>query len=456
MTTPMSPRAQQLRALIAAFIQTRLQDKIDKLPPDDPARAKWIAEYAPPQWLAAAAKRVAQIKLVTHTLKPLHPDARGSNLYCPPDRLPLVQHPLLPLVGSHCLDDGFAGDVVGNAAALDVHKFLKLSHDGRSLLELVKSGDDDLAAALSDDPAQAQEWMQAFAGIAESAAAPSSHSLAKQMYWPTRNDPHDDTAYCLLAPLFASSLTHEVYGRIRDARFGETAKAAREARRNQQYSEHPVHDYGPLAVQKFGGTKPQNISQLNSERHGENYLLQSLPPTWQLQSVRPLLHVDSLFRTYGRRPEVRALRTELLQWLRRDPSPNLATRQTRKRLVDELIEELLDYTLALRSLPAGWSQTPDCRLGNAQKRWLDPHAPATSAAAAAPATHQVADAAGLEPGEERLDDDDVQQHIAEGFARWLNQHLARHFVVDDDEFQEWRRNAREMIRQHQREHADVD
>ena len=84
------------RAAISAFLQERLQAKLDKLKPDDPQRDEVIASFAHDVWLASAAKRVEQIQAVTHSLKPIHPDARGTNLYVEPRTLP----PLAGL-GSH-------------------------------------------------------------------------------------------------------------------------------------------------------------------------------------------------------------------------------------------------------------------------------------------------------------------------------------------------------------------
>ncbi|WP_234420839.1 type I-F CRISPR-associated protein Csy1, partial [Xanthomonas fragariae] len=60
---------------------------------------------------------------------PTHPDARGSSLHVPPDSLP--QH---AEIGSHLLGAHYAQDVVGNAAALDVFKFLKIEVEGQGLL----------------------------------------------------------------------------------------------------------------------------------------------------------------------------------------------------------------------------------------------------------------------------------------------------------------------------------
>ena len=162
------------RAAISAFLQERLQAKLDKLKPDDPQRDEVIASFAHDVWLASAAKRVEQIQAVTHSLKPIHPDARGTNLYVEP-------RTLLPLaeLGSHALGERFVGDVVGNAAALDVYKLLKLEVNGRSLLTALLAHDADALAALDADPAQAEKLRDAFVSLTQPRAeGPSSHTLA--------------------------------------------------------------------------------------------------------------------------------------------------------------------------------------------------------------------------------------------------------------------------------------
>lgn len=68
-----------LRQLIESFIQERLQGKLDKLKPDeDVKRQSLLAGHRREAWLADAARRVGQLQLVTHTLKPIHPDARAA------------------------------------------------------------------------------------------------------------------------------------------------------------------------------------------------------------------------------------------------------------------------------------------------------------------------------------------------------------------------------------------
>ncbi|MDF5867093.1 type I-F CRISPR-associated protein Csy1 [Pseudomonas aeruginosa] len=235
---------------------------------------------------------------MTHTLKPIHPDARGSNLHS------LPQAPGQPgLAGSHELGDRLVSDVVGNAAALDVFKFLSLQYQGKNLLNWLTEDSAEAVQALSDNAEQAREWRQAFIGITAVKGAPASHSLAKQLYFPLPG-----SGYHLLAPLFPTSLVHHVHALLREARFGDAAKAAREARSRQESWPHGFSEYPNLAIQKFGGTKPQNISQLNSERYGENCLLPSLPPHWQRQDQRaPIRHSSVFEHDFGRSPEVSRL-----------------------------------------------------------------------------------------------------------------------------------------------------
>lgn len=434
MLTTSIGRQTELRLLVSGFLTERLQSKLDKLDPDDPQRAELHRQFIPATWLEDAARRAGQIQAVTHSLKPSHPDARGTSLYSPPQTLPA-----LPVVGSHCLGDDFAGDVVGNAAALDVYKFLKQEHQGRSLLALALARDADLAAALSDDPAQAQEWISAFAALAEPRGRLASHTLAKQLYWLIGNDPHDDTSYHLLAPLYASSLAHSVYQTVQDDRFSEEAKAAREAKKAGVFSERPVREYPQLAVQQLGGTKPQNISQLNSERRGTNFLLASLPPTWRSVDLKPLLGTDSMFHRYGRRDEVKRLLKALLAFLKSDPARNIETRARRAEGVNALIDEFLQFSAELRSLPPGWSQTPDCSLGSAQKHWLDPDGVAQACAASG----------------QPLPTDSPEQ-ISAALANWLNAQLRDPLPMGDPEFLEWRKQMHEQIKAEEREGRDAD
>ena len=423
MSLPLSGRAAELRSLIWRFLSERLDTKLEKLSADDPKRTELQQQFVPTAWLEDAARRVSQIQAVTHSLKPIHPDAKGSSLFREPNGLPALAE-----VGSHTLDTRFDVDVVGNAAALDVYKFLKLSHDGMSLQDLSCTRDQNLALALSDDSEQAARWLAAFASLADARGGPSSHTLAKQVYWLTGNDPHDGHHFHLLAPLYPTSLAHRVYQQLQDDRFSDDAKAARAARKAGSPHDRPVREYTNLAIQKLGGTKPQNISQLNSERRGDNALLASLPPVWKSSEFRPILHTTSLFISFGQRRAVWQQARALRLFLAADPAPNVETRNQRADWVDKLIDELIQFTAGMHTLPAGWTQAEDCQLPLAHRQWLDPEG-------AAPVT------------------DDAGEQVAQDFALWLNTQLRPSLPVGDPEFVAWRKLAREAVKAFEQEAA---
>ncbi|MDP3926592.1 MAG: type I-F CRISPR-associated protein Csy1, partial [Hydrogenophaga sp.] len=330
-------RSAELRAVIVEFLNKRLADKLDGIkgdnPEDEPLRQQRRTElhqqFQPATWLEDAARRASQIQAVTHSLKPIHPDAKGTSLYCLPAELAS-----LPVVGSHCLGAEFADDFVCDAKLLPIVAFLKLEHGSQTMLALCIQKDVDLSVALNSDPNQASAWMDSFAAVASTRGNPSSHTLAKQLYWPVFDNPHSDEGFHVLSPLYASSLAHKVYGQLQDDRFSDEAKAAREAKRAETFSERPVREYRHMAVQQMGGSNTQNISQLNSKRRGNNHLLASLPPVWQSVAVKPLLNTDSLFHRYSRRPLVRQHVKALLDFLKTDPHPNQATRNQRAGYVD--------------------------------------------------------------------------------------------------------------------------
>lgn len=423
-TNEAPPRFSNYEEAIHAFVHERLNAKLEKLKADEEGkRTELIAQHQPTAWLEDAARRVQQIQAVTHSLKPIHPDARGTNLYVEPSTLP----PLAEL-GSHALGERFVGDVVGNAAALDVYKLLKLEVNGRSLLTALLAQDSDALAALHADPPQAEKLRDAFVSLTQPRAeGPSSHTLAKQLYWLTGTNACDDADYTLLAPLYATSLAHAVHAQVQEDRFGETNKAARQARRERKAHDGAFHDYSGLAVQNMGGTKPQNISQLNSERRGMNYLLSSLPPQWQASAVRLPVHATSVFdRLFISRPEVRRAVRALRVFLESDPDANLATRERREELLDTLVDELVSLAAELQQiLPPGWSRDDErfVDLHRSEQLWLDPlRAERPDEAEFAREWLQM----------------DWPAAVGQRFANWLNAQLRGKLPVGDAEARAWK------------------
>lgn len=445
------PEHASFKAAIQAFIQGRLQAKLEQLDKAEQQnkplkadrsgkvlsyqeqRQELRSKYQPEVWLCDAAKRVKRIQSVTHSLKAIHPDAQGTNLFVALEALPKLRD-----IGSHVLGHRYAADVVGDAAALDVYKLLKLEVRGQSLLSALQAADAEAVQALHDDPATAQQLRDAFVSLTEARAeGPSSHTRAKQLYWLVGEDASDDAQYELLAPLYATSLAHAVHATIQEHRFGEANKAARQARKERKHHDGVYCEYRDLAVQKLGGTKPQNISQLNSERGGVNYLLSSLPPVWTASSQRLPVNTESVFdRLFGARPEVRRGVKALRDFLTTGPDPNLETRQRRETLVDGLIDELVIFAAGYQqTLPAGWSKDKRfAKLDKYQQLWLDPSRALENDETPFMPKPDSAEQLTFAQAWQWLD---WPAEIGKAFARWLNQSLGESF--GDAEARVWRK-----------------
>ena len=430
----LTDRGKAFRSAIAAFIEARREAKL-KGKEDD---ADVASKYDYTAWLADAARRVSQIQAVTHVLKATHPDARGSSLHVPPDSLRQRTE-----IGSHELASDYAEDVVGNAAAADVYAFLRLKVEGKRLLDWMQEADSDLQAALSNDAGVASDWTQAFTSLARNKSKPTSHPMAKQMYWLIGENPARDDDYHLLQPLFPSSLVQAVHLNIQDMRFGECNKLACEAYRDKKPHEAPYCSYLDLVERHLGAPpkptnkqKHLNISHLNAERLGRNYLLASLPPRWKQNRFRNLLNIDSALDRFAHFAGVRQLLTTLADLLRPDPAGNVQTKKKREAIEQALGQQLPVFAASVQAgSEPGWSREPDCHLPLCEQLWLDPE----RAELPPREGHEQEDAdfrAAYERG-------DWQDEVAGRFANWVNTQLraAGLTTVGDNEFRHWARQA---------------
>ena len=178
------------------------------------------------------------------------------------------------LVTTSCIAD-LDVDFVGDGAVSAVAGLLRLRLEGKWFFEYILERDEAILSAFSSDTTKVADWID---GLSKALLAEevNSHSLAKQIYFPA------EEGYHLLSPLYASCLSQEVTNKISDK-----AKVASDARRNYQPSDLSIVSFPKLGIVEYGGSKPQNISKLNSERGGRGYLLDCQPPTWQSKGTLP-------------------------------------------------------------------------------------------------------------------------------------------------------------------------
>ncbi|MFG1173693.1 type I-F CRISPR-associated protein Csy1 [Erwiniaceae bacterium CAU 1747] len=331
-------------------------------------RAELENQYRVTEWLSNAASRAGQISLVTHAAKFTHSDVRGSSIFS------AASAPQGSYLSTATLAKP-ALDAVGNAAALDIAKLLQTEVEGDSLIASLQRGDVSALTPLTDDRQLLESWVNGFKQVLVD-KQPASHKLAKQLYFPV-----GQSQYHLLSPLFSSSLAHALNQRITFTRFSEESKAARAAMNARRLHSEPVVSYPGTAIINMGGTKPQNISYLNSVRGGKVWLLSCASPGWNSLNRPPVSH-KSVFHfgsEIGR--QTRPVIARMQRFLQCIP-PNLSPaqqRQQRLALTDEIIDIVFNYALGVQNLAGpeseakGWSAQPECRLKRAQQLWLDPY-----------------------------------------------------------------------------------
>lgn len=373
-------------------------------------RTELSLTYDPVPWLINASIRAAYVHKATHVAKFTFGTAKKrTNVYFDP----LVKS-TSGFIDTRALDEDLYDIAVDDAKHSDVSKLVMMEGSDKSFMDLLSSGDFQYFIQFGMTEREAQEALGEFQGILK-IQSPMSHPNLKQLYWPV------DDEYHLLLPLFPSSLAHKVFEQVRSARASKSA--ARDQRRTGKHSDIATVDFPQIAVQAFGGTKPQNISQLNSSRGGKAFLVNSAPPQWQSQE-KPPLRTKSIFRgpfsrqAYGKTKALRAfLERELHALSTKD------IRDERARRIADIVDLLVVYAATVRQFPAGWSRDPECHLPLHQKLWLDPKR-----------RHQDKEF------EAAFDQKEWQGEVAADFSRFLNSELeqGKKLAMGDAEFAQWK------------------
>ena len=417
----------EISTLIQAYIEQRRQTKLDEIEKKKNVKngvseielanmneqiQTAYQDFDVQTWLTSAAVRAKQISLATHAVKFTHGSAKGSNI------LTLSSNTDAPYLDSSAIVTP-AVDAVGNAAALDVAKLLQLDDGNATLAVYLSQGDDHVLRPLASSDEQCQLWADGLRQALE-VKTPSSHTLAKQIYFPI-----GDNQYHLISPLYSSALAHELFHQVQHSRFSDEMKAARDARKKNQPSDVDVVRYSNLAVTISGGSKPQNISQLNSKRYGKTYLFPCTAPDWKSQYQPPMFGsnwFDS--REVGRDTYyLIKLLAEFLVKVKLLDS-NIRIRQRRDRLADQILDSILTLAVSHQTNTSGWSETSE--LSQAQQCWLDPQA-------------------------SHLYNGDWQTEVSRDFGLWLNNRLEKasqqQLMLGSEALQHWQALCHDAIRE---------
>lgn len=324
-------------------------------------------EFSLEVWLPNASKRAGQISMSTHPCTFSHPSARkNKNGY------------VTSIIASKKYRaDGFLRsgnvevdtDALGNAAALDVHKFLNLlMPDGKVLIEHIQE-DTSLAKSLLNIKAKSYEILKReFLQMIESSNDSLTSSKIKQVYFPV------DEEYHLLSILSNSGMIYHLRKRLDTIRFGadeedkKRLKSLRELRKNAKFSEEGFPEIYNLTTIGYGGTKPQNISVLNSKNGGKAQLLNAMPPNIEKRDTR--FPKSNFFRESMNPWKYKYIFMDLHAIYKIKEYTNIDIRNAKKYHYEILIEKTIEQMWAVRAVSDALYYEKTSTLKSHQQIWL--------------------------------------------------------------------------------------
>lgn len=354
---------------IAAFFEDRkeawrkknIKASMDELETEE-KRVECEQVFSLENWLPNAAKRAGQMSLSTHPCTFSHPSARkNKNGYA----TSIISNAPKGMDGF--LRSGNVAaetDALGNAAVLDVYKFLTLKMaDGKTLIYHIQSESELSIEILTISSEEYQTLRNGFLAMVKSGAESESitSSKLKQVYFPV------DNGYHQLSILSNSGLIFELRKRIDSIRFSDEVKKIRDLKRKNEFSEHGFSELYNLTTIGYGGTKPQNISVLNNQNGGKTHLLLSVPPTLNKRDVRFPKHnfFGESFRNYECREVFAALHKLFLA-----DYNNKNIREGRDYRLRELVDCIVERMWVVRAVATEQYRAEQSQLKPHQKVWL--------------------------------------------------------------------------------------
>ena len=370
------------------------------------------------EWLnETSKKKIAsgeKIIKATHLLKFSHSSSTADGIF-------LTEKSHDNLLTTASIKKDVPSDIAhNNGNLISISRFLALTYSGDTVIDLILDGRPDFLMAFSSNEQQSSSWLSGFKGLVEQRVIKTADK-AKQVYFPVSNE---SELYHLLTPLFSSTMAEQIYTAQAELKYSEQSNTIRKAMGKDgdtsKYHPKTFVSYPHLAVQKFGGAQPQNVSMLNKRRTwkadskdkiawGVAYLLSSAPRTWQSQAKPPIYQssfFNSQLRQFVSKNDIDYLRDFLIRFDKIDIS---IKHPERKKWVDawvgRIVDDVLAHAASIQNMESGWSATEGIRLKNEHQLFLDPYRDDVAFQAARKAN-------------------DWQTVVCADFARWLNNTLS--------------------------------
>lgn len=262
-------------------------------------------------------------------------------------------------------------DYAGSASELPYSKTMEAEmEDGRPLREHLQEGSHLLKRICNVDDQTLHAWRKEWGREQEqSRDTRITDRRLKQIYFPLGGD-----QYQLLSLLPCSVLIWELKARLNSRRWQEKS--------NSDTKKSPTAFFNQCQA-RYGGTKPQNVSFLNSENGGRAVKLICSPPALNRKYRLPtrnffnLVRPNRFQRSTDGQVHLWQLFESLYQTLAFDPNTDWARRKKRG-IVRAIIERgiILPAENIRANAPVGWSMNDKYSgIPQEQKSWLDPDCP---------------------------------------------------------------------------------
>ncbi len=371
----------------------------------------------PTEWIKGIIQHIPSCTLATHVGKFTHPSSKNVDIN------DMNRQSDLPYVVTAAVHHPV--DIVVNAAYIGTAKLLLYElKDGKTVLQHLQKADVQLQQEIEQLGISFNQISSMVAAMSSPSQPTQTNGYIKQVYFPI-----SPAAYHVLSVLPSSSIMIEVKRRMieENSRKKECCDV-----KNSHYGES-YQTWADITNIHFGGTKPQNISVLNSTNGGSFWALPSLPPIIQKKDIRipkkDFFQETLPYKEYV--PLFRALHTDILT----NGINNRKVRRKREEIIDCIMQLAWTYCYMLREEPAGWSLQKDYEsLPQAQKIWLDK----------AYASQQK-------------DNEAWERELAMQFGRWvINQYFRilkdSKVLLGDDELAYVKKVMQDAIRKDVREH----
>lgn len=322
------------------------------------------SRYHPELWFAKAIKN-SRYAITTHSSTFTHSDAKSTAiLFSKPKSI--NGYLTSNNVNLHQLFDVF-GNAATDTIVKETYIFLtrKLS-DGCTVWQCFENKTDSVKIFIEKLNQDFDQSYSSLKNIFSNSDNIKTTGLLKQVYFPISSN----NSYYLLSLVTSSPLITEILKRVDFIRFDESSKEAKEHRKKQQYHETGYNDLLNITQVGFGGSKPQNVSVLNSQNSGRAYLLASTPPKLEKRSIR--LPKTDFFAQCLRRKNFQDSFIQLHR-LMKPAHKNDDVRQGIKNIIHFIIDRILLEAFKIREhYDSDWSSQDYYEyLPKLQRIWLD-------------------------------------------------------------------------------------